>query len=327
MHNKWTSLIERRDILSNIQETNISQITTEILLLKQQTAQNIIEIGKRLIQVKEMLPHGEWGKWLEEKVEFSKSTAYRFINAAEQVGNFPALGNMAPTKVFALLDLPPEEREEFIQSTHEVHGEMKTVDEMTSRELQKVIKEKQQAEEEAARLKNEKKALENENLLVKGQAEYYKELTAKKEETIQDLIKNKPEPTVKEVPKVPDDYVDIKRRLEEAETRAKVASDKLKTRDKQLKDTEDELKAIRDSKKALIGTGQETDLNLTDLTTIVIKLIKDLTPLKYQSYLFEQADEATKNKWLLQLNKVDELLLDIKSAIHGGTCIGTYKVE
>lgn len=37
-------------------------LTAEILVLKNQAAANIIEIGKRLIKVKEMLPHGEWGK-------------------------------------------------------------------------------------------------------------------------------------------------------------------------------------------------------------------------------------------------------------------------
>lgn len=313
--------------MNQLQNTNLTQITSEIVLLKQQTAQNIIEIGKRLIQAKEMVPHGEWENWLKNEVDFSYRHAVRLMQTAREFANMPTLAGMSVSKVYALLDVPAEEREEFIHSTHEVHGEMKTVEEMTSRELQQAIKEKKEAEEEATRLKNEKKALESENLLIKGQADYYKDLTTKKEETIQELIKNKPEATVKEVEKVPDDYEDIKKKLEAAESMAKDAADKLKTRDKQLKDTEDELKAIRDSKKALIGTGQETDLNLTDLTTIVIKLIKDLTPLKYQSYLFEQADEATKNKWLLQLNKVDELILDIKSAIHGHTCIGTYKVE
>jgi hypothetical protein len=36
--------------------TEISNLTAEILILKQQTAQNIIEIVKRLIAVKESLP-------------------------------------------------------------------------------------------------------------------------------------------------------------------------------------------------------------------------------------------------------------------------------
>lgn len=119
---------------------NINQLTAEILILKQQTAQNIIEIGKRLIEVKESLPHGEFGKWLEEKVEFSKSTAYRFINTAEQFGNFPTLGNLNQSKIFLLLEVPQEDREEFIATN--------PVEDMTTRELEKAIKEKKQLEQD-----------------------------------------------------------------------------------------------------------------------------------------------------------------------------------
>lgn len=103
---------------------------------------DIIEIGKRLIKVKESLPHGEWGIYLKEKVDFSPRSARRFIQVATEFGNRSAMTTLEPTKIFALLDIPSEERENFISQSHEVNGQTKTVDEMTSRELQKVIKEK-----------------------------------------------------------------------------------------------------------------------------------------------------------------------------------------
>ena len=96
--------------------TNVSQLTAEIVLLKNQTAQNIIEIGKRLIQVKEQLPHGEWGKWLEEKVEFTHQTANKFMKVAEEMSNYSSMRNLGTAKVFSLLSLPQDQREDFIQS-------------------------------------------------------------------------------------------------------------------------------------------------------------------------------------------------------------------
>lgn len=123
---------------SNLVNSDINTLTTEILILKQQTAQNIIEIGKRLMLVKENLPHGEWGKWLAEKVDFSHTSANRFMQVAKEFSNSPTLVNLPPSKVFALLDLPPEEREGFIQSN--------PVDEMSTRELQQTIKEKKDLE-------------------------------------------------------------------------------------------------------------------------------------------------------------------------------------
>jgi hypothetical protein len=89
---------------------DIDRLTTEILVLKQQTAMSIIEIGKRLIAVKEGLPHGEWGDYLKERVEFSRTSANRFMQVAREFSNYPTLGNLPPSKVFALLDLPPEDR-------------------------------------------------------------------------------------------------------------------------------------------------------------------------------------------------------------------------
>ena len=118
---------------------NIDTLTTEILILKQQTAQSMIEIGKRLIIVKESLPHGEWGKWLEEKVDFKQTTASKFMRVAKEFSNFHTYENLTQSKIFALLDLPQEDRETFVKEN--------PVDEMTTRELQKTIKEKQDLEE------------------------------------------------------------------------------------------------------------------------------------------------------------------------------------
>jgi len=64
------------------------------------------------------------------------------MRASNELSNSTAMLNLGQTKIFALLDLPQENRDEFISSPHEVNGQTKTVDEMTSRELQQAIKEK-----------------------------------------------------------------------------------------------------------------------------------------------------------------------------------------
>ena len=52
---------------------------------------------------------------------------------------------MGASKALALLALPESEREEFLSETHQVNGEEKTVIDMTSRELEKAIKERDEA--------------------------------------------------------------------------------------------------------------------------------------------------------------------------------------
>ena len=119
---------------------DVPTITTEILSLKEQ-AQNTamlyyIEIGKRLTEAKQLLPHGKWGQWLKEEVDFEKSTANNLMKIYEEFGNsnFPALGNLGYTKTVMLLPLTPEAREELAKEND--------VENMTTRELEKAIKER-----------------------------------------------------------------------------------------------------------------------------------------------------------------------------------------
>ena len=142
--------------MKQIQETktnqklnkSIEQITVEINFYKKQTAQNIIEIGKRLIEAKKQLKHGEWLPWLRDKVSFTERTANNFIRVAEHYSNRKPVSDLPYTKLLALLQVPEDEREDFMQETHIVNGQEKTVPDMSKRELQQVIKEKNKAEEE-----------------------------------------------------------------------------------------------------------------------------------------------------------------------------------
>lgn len=59
-----------------------------------------------------------------------------FMRVAKEFSNTSALKDLGSSKIFALLDIPSEEREEFVSTPHEVNGETKTVDEMTTRQLQ-----------------------------------------------------------------------------------------------------------------------------------------------------------------------------------------------
>lgn len=140
-----------RQVLSA--ERNIETITSEILQMKEDAGNAIIGIGQRLIEAKSMLPHGEWLPWLTEQVEFSVSAANRFMRLAREWTNSSALTNLGATKALTLLALPPEERQQFIKENHIVDGEEKSVIDMTSRELEKAIRERDEARkaEEAAR--------------------------------------------------------------------------------------------------------------------------------------------------------------------------------
>lgn len=136
---------------------SIETITEEILFYKSQAGLAILEIGKRLIEAKEQLRHGEWENWLEEKVDFSARTARRFMQIAENYDKTDTgVLSLGVRKALALLALPDSEREDFVSEKHDVDGVEKTVVEMTSEELERAIRERDDAEN--ARKTAERKA-------------------------------------------------------------------------------------------------------------------------------------------------------------------------
>lgn len=123
-------------------------IETEINFYKQQTATGIIEIGNRLIEAKSQLGEGEtFTSWLKNKVDFSRRTANRFMDVSKEFKG-ATLPTSSISKLYALLDIPSDSREEFLSTPHPTKsGEDKTIEEMTTREVEKAVKEWKQKEQ------------------------------------------------------------------------------------------------------------------------------------------------------------------------------------
>lgn len=295
----------------------LQQIETEIDFYKSQFATNTIEIGKRLVEAKSQLAHGEWGKWLKEKIYFSDRTARRFMQVATEFSNWTSLTDLNQTKVFALLDVPSEEREEFISQLHEVDGQAKTVDEMTTRELQKVIKQLKSSEEENQLLKENQNMLQlNVELATQKsqslEANYNNEKNLRESlETTVEELKNKPK-DVLEVPTevIPDDYEKLKRDVEIYRTSY---NDVLKS--KQL--TEKELEAYKISAK---NAHNGTPIDFTDIYEFRLSVndfLRKVSAIIYQGKEFKTKADSELNKWNESTDLLQKFVDDLKSAIRG----------
>lgn len=62
----------------------VQQCTREIKSLMRRTAQDIINIGQKLIEVRKQLGYGKFRKWLKAEFDWSASTATKFIQVAER---------------------------------------------------------------------------------------------------------------------------------------------------------------------------------------------------------------------------------------------------
>lgn len=113
-----------------------------------------IEIGRRLTEAKAMLEHGQWLAYLKEQTEFSQPSASRLMRLYDEYGakqtslfgaelNYSTLNNLSISNALRLLAVPEDEREEF-SAEHDVEH-------MSARELDELIKQRDEAEQRAAK--------------------------------------------------------------------------------------------------------------------------------------------------------------------------------
>ena len=110
-----------------------------------------------------MLPHGQWGTYIKEQVGYSQSTANNLMRIFEEYGTAQqsifgpeaisqAIGNLSYTKALRLLALPADEREAFVEEHN--------VEDMSTRELEAAIKERDDALRRAEEDRAEREAAE-----------------------------------------------------------------------------------------------------------------------------------------------------------------------
>ena len=284
-------------------ERNIEAITSEILQLKNDAGNAILGIGQRLLEAKAILPHGEWLPWLTEQVEFSERQAQRFMKLAQEWANPTALSDLGATKALALLALPPEERQKFLSENHIVDGEEKSVIDMTSRELEKAVKERDEAlhaaeaaraaaetaDQSRAKMEADMTALKQLHQAAQTAEAQAREALAEAQAELK-ALREKPVEVAVEV-----DQKALQEARREAETRMQAKVDKAaeaqKKAEEQRKKAEEELAAIRQQLEAAQQAERQA----------AISGDKDLALFEL---LFSQGNEA--------VNKLHGLLLKVR---------------
>lgn len=121
-----------------LKQFNLAEKTAKVKILTAQTAENIIEIGKTLLEVKANLSYGEFQNWLENEINYSKSTAYNFMKVAKEFPDFHLVGNLGMKKLLALTGIEAESREKIINNND--------LDNMTVKEVENVVEDEKMLE-------------------------------------------------------------------------------------------------------------------------------------------------------------------------------------
>ncbi len=258
------------------------EVLANKIIRKTQQAQRIaleyaIEIGGYLTEAKALLPHGEWGNWLKERVNYSQSTAINFMKLYEEYGdsqeslfapNSQTIMNLPYTKALKLLAIPEDEREQFVEENN--------VEDISARELERIIKErddaiaradateglqaeKEEAEkaaeyqrERAAQLQTQADSLNKEISDYKDKLQKAKEAEKKAKAKLKEL---------KENPEIPQEVTDKLK----AEAEAKAAADASAEIEKRLADANDKIEAANLAKKAAEKEAAKAQQTAADL--------------------------------------------------------------
>ena len=104
------------------QRNLVMQRTGEIQERLQRSAQDIWEIGQRIADVRDELKHGQFEAWLKAEFNWSRRTAYNFINVYETFGERANLAQLdiASSALYLLAapSTPDELRQEYLRKNY-----------------------------------------------------------------------------------------------------------------------------------------------------------------------------------------------------------------
>lgn len=135
---------------------DINTIASEIRYIQgdvqQYAAAGALKIGERLCEAKELLGHGEFLPWLKDEFGWTDRTAQKLMAVYREFGdsqkslfgpgiNTKTYSDLPVSKLYLLISVPESEREEFVKEND--------IAEISVREMEKLLKEKKEAEENA----------------------------------------------------------------------------------------------------------------------------------------------------------------------------------
>ena len=293
--------------MNELQLSNdLTTIETEIKSYQNIAGQSIFEIGRRLKHVKENdLAHGEFGKWLKN-VGMHKQQAYRFIKIADEFSNSnstPVL-HLGIKALYQLATMPEEQRNHVIKNGIETESGNKTIDEVTTRELEKYKRQLKQREEEKSQLESQLEQAQRSESIARKQLE---EAEDKEPEVIEREV-------VKEV--VPDE---VQQQLEQFKQ-------KFERESNNANELRDELQKYRNSfsdpnqayeEKELTRLERESSINAHKIAISIQNFIKENSVETYRLDTVIKANPKSKERLEENVALLKEFTSNLEAVLNG----------
>ena len=256
--------------------------------------QGAIEIGRRLQEMKEALPHGEWYDFIEKNLGYSKRKAQNFMKIASEYGdeNSPYYAAVAKTHTCAhlsisnalrLLTVTAEDVENIVEKVDISNATVKELE----AEIQQLKKEKEQTRSELSaelqkqlRLENEKQAELNHRIEELEHELLDKSDNAEEIEKTRSQLNNMSE----ELQRAKERAEQLEKEMKNAEEREQIRLEEVKQQfrleeqEKARKDVQEQLNLLESEKSRAVERARNAEKKLeasSDEAMIRIKIIAD----------------------------------------------------
>lgn len=118
----------------------LDRLAGEARLLRASINMSMFQLARVFVEAKELVPHGEWGAWVEANADVSEKTASDMMAAYRRFYEKPQMQQIGSSKLFKMLALPAGTEDAFM-AEHDVES-------MTVRQVAEAVKQAR-AEEQA----------------------------------------------------------------------------------------------------------------------------------------------------------------------------------
>lgn len=138
------------------------RVVCEVRFYMAQSAEAMLEAGKRLIVLKENEPHGEFESIVREQLGLPERTAQRMMQASIKylspalTAKAPALAHLGKTKLFELMTEDDDQLQALADGGTVAGMTLDDIDRMTSRELKQALRDAREDAHAQARLLSDK---------------------------------------------------------------------------------------------------------------------------------------------------------------------------
>ena len=166
-----------------------AEIRTYVNAARQILTKCAVEIGRRLVEAKELLPHGEWLPWLQQETDFSERTAQTYMKIFREYGaaqeslfgaevNTQTFADLPISKALALLSVPESERIEFAEVVDAEHISVRELEEKIRDRERQISALQEDVDGERKRLEESERLRKQSDELLETQDDMLKEAKA-----------------------------------------------------------------------------------------------------------------------------------------------------